>query len=117
MCTPQGGIPPPPRGGTPTVCRPSRRGGELFGWGDTTADDVERRSEFCLRPHRVPSEDTDWYTLTLKRVRNEKARTSRTADYEDELVGTHTLASGLTRIRLTSINHLALHPSQPNLWF
>ena len=33
---------------------------------------------------------------------------------EDSVLDNH---SHRTRIRLTSINHLAIHPSQPNLWF
>ena len=71
----------PPPGGKHHVCRAFKDAGERLWLSDITADDVERRSEFCLRTHRVPGEDTDWYTLTLKGERSEKARPSSTADY------------------------------------
>jgi len=48
---------------------------------DIAGHELEGRSEPCPRALRVPGKDTDWYTLTLQVVHNEKARASSTADY------------------------------------
>jgi hypothetical protein len=47
---------------------------------DVAGDEVERRPESGPRADRVPGEDTDRHTLTLKALRNEKARTSSATD-------------------------------------
>ena len=63
---------------------------------DITCDDVKRGSEPRLRTYRVPGEDAERQTLVLKALRYEKARTSRTTDYNYKLVETHAVGSGLT---------------------
>jgi len=63
---------------------------------DITCDDGERRSEPRPRTFRISGEDTNRHTMALEALRNEKARTSRTTDYDYKLVETHAVVSGLT---------------------
>ena len=63
---------------------------------DVAGDEVERRPEPGLRAYRVPGEDTDRHTLTLKALSNEKTRASSATYHKDKLVDTHEVVSGLT---------------------